>query len=82
MKTIGGLAGIAAGMVLSLGGCSKASYETTPVTLSTTYGPVVCQLYTSDTVLWDEAISHPDTMQRAEADTLCRTEGQRQAKAG
>ena len=82
MKKCGGLAGAVALLALALSGCGKSTYETAPVTLSTTYGTVVCQLYIDDTVLWDEAVSHPGSMTRANADKVCRDEGHRRAKAG
>jgi len=43
---------------------------------------VVCQLYMPSTVLWDEAIAHPEAMPKAEADRMCRSEGHRRVNAG
>lgn len=64
-----------------LAGCSdnfgKAGFETLPETLETDQGPVVCQFYTEKRVLWDEAVGHPETMTKEEADAVCLAEGKR-----
>lgn len=67
----------------ALSACSldPKQYETTPVTVQTAAGPVVCQLYTKDMVRWDRAISRPDSMSVETADAICLEEGRRQ-KAG
>jgi hypothetical protein len=75
-------AALALPVTLALAGCDKSTYETPPVTLSTTAGTVVCQLYRPDTVMWDEAMSHPDAMSRTSADSLCRQEGHRRLQNG
>jgi hypothetical protein len=58
-------------------GCTIASMETEPVTLKTDKGEVVCQLYDRHTVIFDRAIHMPHAMHIAEADALCRAEGER-----
>ena len=60
--------------------CSPTAYETEPVTLETDKGEVICQLYTHRSVILDRAIHMPHVMHVAEADALCRAEGERQAK--
>ena len=60
--------------------CSPTAYETEPVTLETDKGEVICQLYTHRSVILDRAIHMPHAMHVAEADALCRAEGERQAK--
>ena len=60
--------------------CSPTAYETEPVTLETDEGEVICQLYTHRSVILDRAIHMPHIMHVAEADALCRAEGERQAK--
>jgi hypothetical protein len=57
--------------------CSPASYETEPVTLQTDKGEVVCQLYSAKSVILDRALHMPHAMHIAEADALCRAEGER-----
>ncbi|WP_284163780.1 hypothetical protein [Frigidibacter sp. SD6-1] len=57
---------------------SPADYETTPVTVNSPKGPVVCQLYTKQQVLWDRAVSVPTGMTVKEGDQICIAEGQRQ----
>ena len=59
---------------------SPTLYETDPVTLETDKGDVICQLYDKKAVLLDRAIHMPHVMHVAEADALCRAEGERQAK--
>lgn len=65
------------GAVLSLAGCAQEGFETAPVTIAAAEGPVVCQLYTPERVLWDRATAHPQAMSREAADALCRAEGMR-----
>jgi len=60
--------------------CSPTAYETEPVTLETDEGEVVCQLYTHRSVILDRAIHMPHAMHIAEADALCRAEGERRMK--
>lgn len=65
--------------VTALSACmSPADYETTPVIVNTQNGPVVCQLYTREQVLWDRAVSVPAGMTVQEADQVCIAEGHRQ----
>ena len=59
---------------------SPTLYETDPVTLETDKDDVICQLYDKKAVLLDRAIHMPHAMHIAEADALCRAEGERQAK--
>lgn len=75
------LAGVAA---LALAGCVGAphQYETVPVSLETPKGPVVCQLYNLNTVIWDRSIDRPNNMDVQTADQLCRNEGYRIIRAG
>lgn len=48
----------------TLTGCiDPANYATTPVSVTTETGTVVCQLYRTNNVLWDEAISIPPACQ-------------------
>ena len=66
------------GVTLALAsGCTLASFETEPVTLKTDKGEVVCQLYDRYTVIFDRVIHMPYAMHIAEADALCRAEGER-----
>ena len=60
--------------------CSPIVYETDPVTLETDKGEVICQLYTHRSVILDRAIHMPHAMHVAEADALCRAEGERRMK--
>ncbi|MDC0345349.1 hypothetical protein OAM99_01535 [Planktomarina sp.] len=60
--------------------CSPTLYETDPVTLETDKGDVICQLYDKKAVLLDRAIHMPHAMPIAEADALCRAEGERWMK--
>ena len=60
--------------------CSPTAYETEPVTLETDEGEVICQLYTHRSVILDRAIHMPHVMHVAEADALCRAEGERRMK--
>ncbi len=61
-----------------LAGCiSKRTFESEPVTVSTAAGPVTCQLYGRNQVVWDEALLKPPAMTDAGADRICRDEGYR-----
>jgi hypothetical protein len=60
--------------------CSPTMYETDPVTLETDKGDVICQLYDKKAVILDRAIHMPHAMHIAEADALCRAEGERRMK--
>jgi len=59
---------------------SPTLYETDPATLETDKGDVICQLYDKKAVLLDRAIHMPHAMHIAEADALCRAEGERWMK--
>ena len=60
--------------------CSPIVYETDPVTLETDKGDVICQLCDNNAVILDRAIHMPHAMHIAEADALCRAEGERRMK--
>jgi len=60
--------------------CSPTVYETEPVTLESDKGEVICQLYAVNSVILDRAIHMPHAMHIAEADALCRAEGERRMK--
>jgi hypothetical protein len=62
-----------------LAGCAldPRSFESLPVEVASRKGPVVCQLYTKETVLWDRSIDRPDSMGVAEADGICLDAGRR-----
>lgn len=64
----------------ALAACSldPKDYETTPVTVDTPQGQVVCQLYTKDIVRWDRSIDRPETMSVKTADAYCLQEGQKE----
>ncbi|MBI1495226.1 MULTISPECIES: hypothetical protein [Rhodobacterales] len=63
---------------VALAGCiDQQSYATTPVQVETEKGTVVCQLYTENRVLWDEAILAPEGMTIREANNVCIREGNR-----
>ena len=71
-------------VALALSGCNwydNRKIETPPVTLNTTEGPVICQLYREDIVWYDRAWVKPSTVTTEQANTLCRKEGER-IKAG
>ena len=61
--------------VLSITACSPRFYETAPVVVNSAQGPVICQLYTKEEVLWDRSISRPENMSVTMADTICIKEG-------
>jgi uncharacterized lipoprotein YbaY len=63
--------------LLAAGCVDPKAYESAPVTVQSSKGPVVCQLYTEDQVLWDRAIDMPKGLSVKEADNLCIAEGQR-----
>ncbi len=66
--------------IAALAACSldPKQYESTPVTVDTPQGQVVCQLYTKDIVSWDRSIDRPDNMSVKTADAYCLQEGQKQ----
>lgn len=60
----------------TLTGCiDPANYATTPVSVTTETGTVVCQLYRTNNVLWDEAISIPPGMSISTGDAICKNKG-------
>lgn len=76
---------ISATLVLTtfvIAGCNKTAFESDPVVVPTNYGDVTCQLYTKDTVWWDESISHPNTMSSEAADDVCVQIGHKLAGDG
>jgi hypothetical protein len=77
---------IAAAGILAAGlsacAVAPADFESTPVVLSTSSGPVTCQLYTRERVDWDRSIDRPAKMSVEEADRLCAAEGLRRQKGG
>lgn len=66
--------------VVLIAGCAldPRDYETTPVVVQTAAGPVTCQLYTKEQVVWDRAIARPNSMDVETADNICREEGVRE----
>lgn len=63
---------------LALSGCvNRASYETAPVKVASPQGVVLCQLYSANIVLWDQAISVPEGMLITTGDSICHNEGLR-----
>ncbi len=56
---------------------SPKAYESAPVTVQTSKGAVVCQLYTKEIVEWDRAIQRPQSMSIEEADNICLEAGRR-----
>ncbi|TRW98646.1 hypothetical protein FNJ84_03560 [Paracoccus sp. M683] len=69
-----------ASAVVFVAACSvdPRDYETTPVVVETAAGPVTCQLYTKERVIWDRAIARPNNMDVKTADNICLQEGQRE----
>lgn len=65
-------------LVLAVSSCDKAEYETEQVTVSTPEGPVTCQLYRRDIVMWDEALTRPGSLTDHQANEACRIEGLRE----
>ncbi|WP_371036530.1 hypothetical protein [Rhodosalinus sp. FB01] len=76
------IAGMA--IVAALAGCtiSPQNLESIPVVLSTSHGPVTCQLYTRERVDWDRSVDRPEGMSVGEADRLCAAEGLRRQRGG
>ncbi len=72
------VSGVLLATSVGLAGCTRASFETEPVAISSSMGAVSCQLYTAERVMWDHAVSWPDKMAKSEADALCFAEGKRQ----
>lgn len=70
--------GVAALTVLSACSLDPRDYETTPVVVNTAAGPVTCQLYTKERVIWDRSIARPNSMDVETADNICRAEGTRE----
>ena len=66
--------------IAALAACSldPKDYESTPVTVDTPQGQVVCQLYTKDIVRWDRSIDRPANMSVKTADAYCLQEGQKE----
>ncbi len=62
-----------------LSACDRTSYESNPVIVPTNYGDVTCQLYTKNTVWWDESISRPQTLSEEAADDICLEVGRKYA---
>lgn len=62
-----------------LAGCAidPRQLESTPVDVPTAKGPVTCQLYTRETIVWDRSIDRPERMGVEEADMVCREAGRR-----
>lgn len=69
---------LAGGLALSACSLDPRAYETTPVVVETAAGPVTCQLYTHEQVIWDRATARPANMDVETADNICLAEGQRQ----
>ena len=60
----------------TLTGCiDPANYAATPVSVTTETGTVVCQLYRTNNVLWDEAIPIPPGMSISTGDAICKNKG-------
>ena len=65
-------------LLLANAGCiDKSKFETAPVTVSSEKGDVICQLYSENTTLLDEAISVPAGMSIKTGDALCKSLGER-----
>lgn len=69
---------LAGGLALSACAMDPRAYESTPVVVNTAAGPVTCQLYTHEQVIWDRAIARPESMDVETADNICRAEGKRE----
>jgi hypothetical protein len=65
-------------LVLSACSSDPKDYETPTVTVTTEAGPVTCQLYRRDMVLWDRALTRPAGLTDKAANEACRTEGYRE----
>jgi len=63
--------------MLAACGLSPEYYETAPVSVATSAGTVVCQLYTPQIVVWDRSIDRPAKMGVEDADQICKREGLR-----
>jgi hypothetical protein len=63
------------GIMLSACAPNPVDFESPPVVLQTSEGPVTCQLYRADMVVWDRAIDRPDTMSVETGDNLCKQAG-------
>ena len=74
----------AVAIVAALSACtiSPENLESIPVVLSTSDGPVTCQLYTRERVDWDRSIDRPEGMSVSEADRFCAAEGLRRQRGG
>ena len=60
----------------TLRGCiDPANYATTPVSVNIETGTVVCQLYRTNNVLWDEAISIHPGMSISTGEAICKNKG-------
>jgi hypothetical protein len=57
-----------------------SSVASTPVTVETPQGPVVCQFFLPDIVLWDMSNDRPATMTKEEADKICIEAGEERAR--
>lgn len=66
--------------LLTLSACSPnpADHVTPTVAVESASGPVTCQLYRRDMVMWDHAVARPTGMSNDAANDICRAEGQRQ----
>ena len=75
--TIVKITAVATLSAITLSGCAlnPKFHETTPVQVETKKGIVTCQLYTSETTIWDRAIAVPDDMSILEGDAICKAEG-------
>lgn len=68
--------------IIALTACvSPKDFETDPVSVKTDEGTVVCQLYTHQKVMFDEAVSFPESMTKTQADRICIAKGEEVAKA-
>jgi len=63
------------GIMLTACAPNPVDFESSPVVLQTSEGPVTCQLYRADMVVWDRAIDRPDTMSVETGDNLCKQAG-------
>lgn len=71
---------LALSAVTMMAGCVNPSYyETPPITVQTSSGPVTCQLYTDTNTSWDRAIAAPSGMSIQDANAICLAEGKARA---
>lgn len=70
------------GLSVLLGACSPTQFERPSVTVNSDKGPVECQLYLPQIVMWDEPVSFPEGMTREEAISICRREGMARKAGG